>query len=1230
LNTIVMRKLFGVFLLVALATTHALSQSDFSSQYLLKLRGGALYNGDLSMGCGSRIDIYVIYQNNQRVQVYGGQHGGGMHSFAIDLTFESKNKIKTIVCYGRAYRQGNAFQSCGRRKLGEGNGLIELDTTRNYPCLNQKYLGKFPFYDRRSEVNVEIIPFSKSSVKLVIDSDLRNNSNEDLANDPAIDPNDPAGLRMSPHKTDFRYSITGVSPQGTTQLLAETFDGYAEIGPEPIVRQTTLYEGAWKKPTSINVSASGNAWLGQYFTDENGYTYFIPMYARPAATSQNIPLPDFPVPGTVTVPYVLFPGATTSQLRLTTTTYGMPLKYGPDDTNILPYDTRVTVLAPAWNPASFYHWVYSLDGVNWKDFPPQFQGKHRLQISGYDLEGEEFMKHPVANRFIKLIIDCNGGESSTLTLSGRISAPHITSVAPMPDRCFDKPRDGAFTIAFHRPLLVDENGNRERLTILVRDLAPSNTNPPDQVIDVTLDAQNSFTWPRRLQSDRKYEITLLDTYLGTFGYTGDRTYHYANVELIRPQPVSSVVTAEDVHCYGGTDGKMNLQALGGVGNFIFDYVVAGTEDSLHLSVGVDTEAVLSLLPPATYYVRLRDGNRCMDQNGVKTMVIHQPDAALRMGYSAITHPLGYGYEDGYIETILTGGTAYPDKHYTTEWYNPTDLVSDVFYNNAPLSEGYKANLDSIGDGSYILKAYDSQYALAHPDHRAGCYVESEIFRVIQPPPIVVAIREYHYVTCNGFDDGELLASAQGGVKMTGPLPYQYEWLLVEGDVTRPVNQADSIAIALRSGTYRIRITDKNRVQKLSSPFFLVQPDVLAAQITGTPVRCDSGADGTALATVQGGTLPYVYEWSDGTTLPQTGNLAAGTYFVFVADVRGCTTTTSGKVASPFPIQVDSVLRAPQCFGYDNGAIDLTVTDGTAPYRYAWSTGAITEDMAGLREGTYEVVITDGNNCKSVHTYTLVDPAPIVIDLGQTRFLCNSQDYKADASLNDQAAQYQWTGPAGFTATTGIITITEAGTYHVLATDANGCTGEDELVVQRQTLDINAEFVVSTQGFSATDVTLLNISSTPSDSVQWWTSNPLVEQFSLREDNKAIVTFSEEGVYTLYMKAYRQGCEAIFSKTITVLGTSFVVNPPTATSFIETFTASPVPSNGPFTVTVKMKELSRIQLRLIALGDNRIVDEHTAQGSNEYVLPYTVNLAAGTYLLLLESANGNALLKVVIQ
>ncbi len=565
---------------------------------------------------------------------------------------------------------------------------------------------------------------------------------------------------------------------------------------------------------------------------------------------------------------------------------------------------------------------------------------------------------------------------------------------------------------------------------------------------------------------------------------------------------------------------------------------------------------------------------------------------------------------------------------------PNGLLPQLRYQTSSIitrrfQEGYQANLDSIGDGYYVLKAYDSQYALAHPDHRAGCYVESEAYHVIQPPPIVVNVSEYHFVTCNGYNDGQILATARGGVRMTGALPYQYDWQIEENGVFRTTTQADSIATQLRSGVYRIRITDRNGIKKHSIPFTLVQPDLLAAQIITTPVSCSSGIDGTAAADVRGGTSPYSYEWSEGSITPQIGNLAEGSYFLFVTDVRGCTTTTSGRVASPYPLQVDSLLRAPQCYGYSNREIDITVTEGTAPYRYEWSTGATTEDVDGLPEGAYSVMIIDANNCKSYRRYELNDPEPVRIMLGSERYLCNDQSYNADASLNDAGATYRWTGPQGFSATTRVVNLVQEGTYHVLAIDSNGCEGEGNLTLKRVGLDINAEFIVSTQAFATEEITLLNISSTESDSVQWWTSAPQSAHFTTAEDNKAIVIFPDEGVYTLYMKTYRQGCEAVFSKTVTVLGTAFSTTPETNSPFIETFGVSPNPTSGTFTVTIGMQGASPIRLRLISIGDNKVVNEREAQGSSDYELPYVVNLAAGTYLLVLETAKGSALLKLMV-
>lgn len=68
-----------------------------------------------------------------------------------------------------------------------------------------------------------------------------------------------------------------------------------------------------------------------------------------------------------------------------------------------------------------------------------------------------------------------------------------------------------------------------------------------------------------------------------------------------------------------------------------------------------------------------------------------------------------------------------------------------------------------------------------------------------------------------------------------------------------------------------------------------------------------------------------------------------------------------------------------CFGGADGAIDLSVSGGTPPYTYTWSTGATTEDVTDLRAGFISVVVRDANANEGRAERTLTEPHELLVD-----------------------------------------------------------------------------------------------------------------------------------------------------------------------------------------------------------------------------------------------------------
>jgi hypothetical protein len=210
------------------------------------------------------------------------------------------------------------------------------------------------------------------------------------------------------------------------------------------------------------------------------------------------------------------------------------------------------------------------------------------------------------------------------------------------------------------------------------------------------------------------------------------------------------------------------------------------------------------------------------------------------------------------------------------------------------------------------------------------------------------------------------------------------------------------------------------------------------------------------------------------------NVGAGTYTVTVTD--GSSTATSTIVvaqqASPLTGTVSSIM--PACNG-GNGTLYTSASGGSAPYLYTWfdATGAIilsvTDTLSSVASGTYLLLVEDDNACFYVDSFaTLMQPAMLTITPTVSPIVCAGQNGSISwiTSGGTGAVSVTVDGNASTSPYSGV-----AGTYTLVATDANGCTatatavinpGPDPIVVSASASSIlcnggNATVTVSATG-----------------------------------------------------------------------------------------------------------------------------------------------------------------------
>jgi len=526
------------------------------------------------------------------------------------------------------------------------------------------------------------------------------------------------------------------------------------------------------------------------------------------------------------------------------------------------------------------------------------------------------------------------------------------------------------------------------------------------------------------------------------------------IEVFTFPEMEITFTATNASCNNTTNGSITTLVTGGLQPYSYLWETGGTTP------------VLSSIGAGWYALTVTDANTCTKTDS--TQIYDAPIITLNLSPITCTNA-----NNAALELVITNGVS----PYTILWSNGQSNVTTI---------------SNLPPATYSVTVTDAN----------GC-TSTQSIEIENPYPLSVSLYPTP-VTCNGGDDGFISISMNGG---SWP---EYEFLWSNDSTTWGISN-------LEAGIYSLTVTDAFGCQ-ITAQTTVLEPQPLVANAVVNGIPCNTTNTGSVQLTVNGGTIPYFYLWSNGANTQNNNNLSAGLYTVSIYDNNGCLKEETYEITD-LSIQAEGIIQNVSCNSTNNGAINLVISGATAPITFLWSNGATTQNISNLSIGNYSVIITDANNCTEEFDFQ-IEQQSIEISAFVTEPLCNDASNGAitiNVSGGNGVYNFLWNNGA----TSQNLTNISAGIYTITINDTEGCEVFQQIEVTEpaQISALADVHNISCDGNTLGFINLTVSGGTPDYSFLW--SNGAISQN---------ISNLQSGTYSLTITD-SHSCEASFSYEI---------------------------------------------------------------------------------------------------